>query len=78
MGLLPEIEAWRTTLKPLQRARMNHPGAVLLNYRRATSIKPLEHVSPARRRHEDAAEPSLDAGDAQIIVREFVTDVPGH
>jgi hypothetical protein len=39
MGLLPEIEAWRTTLKPLQRARMNHPGAVLLNYRRATSIK---------------------------------------
>ena len=47
MGLLPEIEAWRLTLKPLQRARMNHPGAVLLDYRRATSIKPpLEHVSP--------------------------------
>jgi len=47
MGLLPEIEAWRVTLKPLQRARMNHPGAVLLNYRRATGVKPpLEHVSP--------------------------------
>ena len=47
MGLLPEIEAWRVTLKPLQRARMNHPGVVLQNYRKATSIKPpLEHVSP--------------------------------
>ena len=39
MGFLPEIEAWRATLTPRQRARMNHPGAVLLNYRRATSIK---------------------------------------
>ena len=46
MGILPEIEQWRATLTPLQRLRMNHPGAVLLNYRRATSIKPLEHVSP--------------------------------
>src|SRR5580692_4259636 len=39
MSFLPEIEAWRATLTPRQRARMNHPGAVLLNYRRATSIK---------------------------------------
>jgi hypothetical protein len=47
MGVLPEIEQWRLTLTPTQRLRMNHPGAVLLNYRRATSIKPpLEHVSP--------------------------------
>jgi hypothetical protein len=47
MNLLPEIERWRATLTPLQRARMIHPGAVLKNYRRATSIKPpLEHVSP--------------------------------
>ena len=47
MNLLPEIERWRATLTPLQRARMNHPGAVLLNYRKATSIKPPpEHVSP--------------------------------
>ena len=47
MSLLPEIEAWRETLTPLKRARMNHPGAVLLNYRKAISIKPpLEHVSP--------------------------------
>ena len=46
MGLLPEIEAWRATLTTRQRRRMNHPGAVLLNYRKAIRIKPaLEHVT---------------------------------
>ena len=47
MGILPEVEQWRLTLTPTQRLRMNHPGVVLQNYRKATSIKPpLEHVSP--------------------------------
>ena len=78
MGLLPEIEAWRMTLKPLQRARMNHPGSCCKTIgRRPVSSRPWS-TSARRRRHEDAAEPSLDAGDAQFIVREFVTDVPGH
>ena len=40
MGILPEIEQWRATLTPLQRLRMNHPGAVLLNYRKSTGIGP--------------------------------------
>ena len=47
MGNLVEIEQWRLTLTPTERLRMNHPGAVLKNYRRATEVKPpLEHVSP--------------------------------
>ena len=47
MGILPEVEQWRLTLTPTQRLRMNHPGVVLQNYQKATSIKPpLEHVSP--------------------------------
>ena len=40
MGNLAEIEQWRLTLTPTERLRMNHPGAVLKNYRRATGIKP--------------------------------------
>ena len=47
MGNLAEIEQWRLTLTPTERLRMNHPGAVLKNYRRATGIKPpLEHDNP--------------------------------
>ena len=47
MGNLAEIEQWRLTLTPTERLRMNHPGAVLKNYRRATSIKPpLERGRP--------------------------------
>ena len=47
MGILPEIEQWLATLTPLQRSRMNHPGTVLLNYRKATRIGPaLESVNP--------------------------------
>jgi len=34
MGILPEIERWRMSLPPTQRLRMNHPGTVLLNYRK--------------------------------------------
>jgi hypothetical protein len=40
MGILPEIERWRATLTPLQRARTNDPGSVLRRYRRAIGIKP--------------------------------------
>jgi len=48
MGILPEIERWRATLTPLQRARTNDPGAVLRRYRRAIGIKlALEHVTAA-------------------------------
>ena len=47
MGLLPEIEAWRATLTPFQRARLKDPGSVLLRYRKAIGIKPApEHVGP--------------------------------
>jgi hypothetical protein len=47
MGILPEIERWRATLTPLQRARTNDPGSVLRRYRRAIGIKPeQECVSP--------------------------------
>ena len=47
MGILPKVEQWRLTLTPTQRLRMNHPGVVLQNYQKATSIKPpLEHVRP--------------------------------
>ena len=47
MGILPEVEQWHLTLTPTQRLRMNHPGVVLQNYQKATSIKPpLEHVRP--------------------------------
>jgi len=46
MGILPEIERWRATLTPLQRARTNDPGSVLRRYRRAIGIKPaLERVT---------------------------------
>ncbi len=41
MGILPEIERWRATLTPLQRARTNDPGSVLHRYRRAIGIKPV-------------------------------------
>ena len=48
MGLLPEIEAWRATLTPRQRRRMNHPGAILNNFRKAARIRlEMEHDSPA-------------------------------
>ena len=48
MGILPEIEQWRLTLTPVQRLRMNHPGAVLHRFRKATEIKPaLEQVISA-------------------------------
>ena len=40
MGILPEVEQWRLTLTPTQRLRMNHPGVVLQNYRKAPNIKP--------------------------------------
>ena len=45
--ILPTVEAWRATLTPLQRARLNSPGSMLHRFRRATGIKPpLEHVTP--------------------------------
>ena len=48
MEMLPAIEAWRATLTPLQRARLNSPGSTLHRFRRATEIKPpLEHVIPS-------------------------------
>ena len=40
MSILPEIEAWRATLTERERRRMNHPGAVLRNYRKSTGIGP--------------------------------------
>ena len=49
MGILPEIERWRMSLPPTQRLRMNHPGTVLLNYRKATGVagikSALEHIT---------------------------------
>ena len=48
MEILPAVEAWRASLKPLQRARLNSPGSTLHRYRKATGITPaLAHVSPA-------------------------------
>ena len=48
MGNLAEIEQWRLTLTPTERLRMNHPSAVLKNYRQATGIKPpLEYDNPS-------------------------------
>ena len=39
-GILPEVEAWRATLTPLQRLRLNHPATALRNYRKSTGIGP--------------------------------------
>jgi hypothetical protein len=46
MSHLPEIELWRVTLTPLQRQRLNDPGAVLNNYRRTTRARPVLDDSP--------------------------------
>ena len=40
MSALPSIEEWRSTLTETQRLRLNHPSAVLKNYRKAIAIKP--------------------------------------
>jgi hypothetical protein len=45
MGLLPEIEQWRATLTAAPRLRLNSPGAVLHNYRKATRVRIPEHVT---------------------------------
>jgi hypothetical protein len=46
MNILPEIEAWRETLTPLQRARLANPRSTLYRYRKATAIRPERLVSP--------------------------------
>ena len=40
MEILPALEAWRETLPPIRRLRMNHPGTVLKNYKKAIGSKP--------------------------------------
>jgi hypothetical protein len=40
MEILPAVEAWRETLPPIRRLRMNHPGTVLKNYKKAIGSKP--------------------------------------
>ena len=40
MEILPAVEAWRETLPPMRRLRMNHPGTVLKNYKKAIGSKP--------------------------------------
>jgi hypothetical protein len=40
MSALPSIEDWRSTLTETARLRLNHPSAVLKNYRKAIAIKP--------------------------------------
>ena len=38
MAVLSHIEAWRATLPDKERARMNYPSTVLVNYRKAMAI----------------------------------------
>jgi hypothetical protein len=40
MEILPAVEAWRETLPPMRRLRMNHPSRVLKNYKKAIGSKP--------------------------------------
>jgi hypothetical protein len=37
MGRMPEIERWRATLSEAKRSRINSPGAMLANFRKATA-----------------------------------------
>src|SRR5258708_38847725 len=46
MEILPAVEAWRETLPPMRRLRMNHPGWVLPCHR-----------TDLRRREHDEADP---------------------
>ena len=45
MEILPAVEAWRETLPPMRRLRMNHPSTVLKNYMKAIEIKPAPECS---------------------------------
>ena len=58
MEILPAVEAWRETLPPMRRLRMNHPSTVLKNYMKAIEIKPAPECvrspsSPAQHERDD-------------------------
>jgi hypothetical protein len=58
MDHLQEIEAWRATLTPTERLRLNHPSAVLRKWRsaNATSRNQNRRLSPIEKcRHENSA-----------------------
>ena len=46
MGILPAVEAWRATLTERERRRINHPGAVLHRFRKATGDRPADVIPP--------------------------------
>jgi hypothetical protein len=58
MDRLEEIEAWRATLTPTERLRLNHPSAVLRKWKSANAISPNQNsrLSPIKKcRQENSA-----------------------
>jgi hypothetical protein len=55
MDHLPEIEAWRATLTPTERLRLNHPSAVLRKWKSANAISQNRNsrLSPLKKCRED-------------------------
>src|SRR5258708_40351244 len=45
------VEAWRETLPPMRRLRMNHPGTVLKNYKKAIGAN-LRRSASRHRHHQ--------------------------
>lgn len=55
MDHLDEIQAWRATLTPTQRLRLNHPSAVLRKWKSAQAVAPNQNseLSPIKKCQEE-------------------------